>query len=89
MLVREYYERYSGGEEELALCDFGPEGNHLNIRKIGSRLDLVDDGCRDTGTDSSNRDVIEAVNEWLQSVEARHLTITTPDDLPVEWSDPI
>lgn len=82
MTVREYYERY--GEK---LCDFGPEGNHLSIRAIGWRLDVVDDNCRDTGTNSAGRDVVEVVNEWLECVEASALKISSPAELPVEWSD--
>lgn len=88
MTVREYYTQHSRGAELVTLCDFGLEGNRLEIRNFSNRLDLVDDGCRDTGTDSSDRDVIEAVNEWLDCVEAGHLHATVSEDLPVRWLDP-
>ena len=82
MTVRKYYATYGS-----TLCDFGPEGNHLRIRPTRAGVDLVDDGCNDTGTDSSNRNIVEAVNEWLRAVEAGHLQISSELNLPVYWRD--
>lgn len=63
------------GRSELTLVRWDVEhGGHLSlVRHADGRIDMVDQGCNDTGTDCSDRttdQLMAEVRNWLNCIEA-------------------